>query len=362
MKRFLLAGLSLALLLVLVQAGAAKPQPNKMKQTAKPIWTLAMDGSRVAYISGGRVHVWNVTTGATSVVKGKYPSTGKYSKNYGEVAIAGKRVALITRFVIGNTKETSERLYTAPVGGWAHQLKSAFHSHNSEGGLFGGTITGVVGSGNVLAVSSWKANGAVSTVEQLSLVTPTRLRAIVTGPDAIVSESADGGRIAVLTPGSPPTVGIYSAGGKLLHQVIPAGNVAEIALSGNRLVVLPRPDWSPVTGLSGGKTLEVYDWTTGALVHTWPVAASTPNRLPGHLAVYRRLAVYAVDPRFAAPRTLHLLDLTTGKDVVIARATGSGYDSHDAAIGPRGFVYAVNNGHHGKLVFAPMAKLLAMVS
>ena len=242
------------------------------------------------------------------MIGGNYPSFHKYgSTNNGDVAIAGRRVALVTRFVLGNSEETTERLFTARLGGAAHQIKSAFHV-DSGSGWSGNTIQGLVGSGHVLAVSSWKSDGTVATHRQLSLVTPSRLRTIVGGPGSIVSGSADGAHIAVLrTPGTH-TVGVYSAGGKLLREITPAGNAAidgvntpEIALSGHRLVVLTWPTFDPVKGFSGpGKTVEVYDWTTGKLVHTWPVATKTPNRLPGHLAVYGRLAVYAVDPRFAA--------------------------------------------------------------
>src|SRR5256885_2082664 len=148
-------------------------------------------------------------TGPTSVISGTYPSNHKAGADKGEVAIAGKRVALITRFVSGNSYDTTERLHRAAR-----------------------------------------------------------------------------------------RVGARAEAGAPLREIAPT-SAREIALSGRRLVVLTET-----------KTIEVYDWTTGALVHTWPVAATTPNKLPGHLAVYGKLAVYAVDPRYAAPRQLHLLDLT----------------------------------------------------
>ena len=79
--------LTAALLFFSTQAGAAKPQPNRVKHTAEPIATLALDGVRVAYVSEGRVHVWNVLTGATSVISGTYPSNHKAGADKGEVAI-----------------------------------------------------------------------------------------------------------------------------------------------------------------------------------------------------------------------------------------------------------------------------------
>ena len=134
MTESVLALLVFALLVASAQAGAAEPQPGKVKQTARPVQVLAMDWPRVAYMmSGRRVGVWNVATGATSLIKGNYPSNGRnFGYGSGEVAIAGKRVALITRFVIGNTMQTQERLYTASVDGSAHQLaKKTNHSSYS---------------------------------------------------------------------------------------------------------------------------------------------------------------------------------------------------------------------------------------
>jgi hypothetical protein len=265
-RRLLAAGLLLVGLLVLsTQAGATKPQPNKAKRTAKPIWTLAMDGPRVAYTSGGRVYVWNVVTGATSAVKGKY-SNAEHKVNAAEIAIAGKRVAWIKRQDFGNT-EAGGKLYTAPIAGRARLLKQTYvFGRNDSCQATGSWIGGAVGSGKVLAVSTWKSDGTVSSEERLSLITATRLQPIVTGPGAIVAASADGGRIAVLRstaawpvddpapPTTQPTVGIYSADGTLLREIvldtpIPPPVPLEsgcslsttfnsLALSGNRLVVL----------------------------------------------------------------------------------------------------------------------------
>ena len=101
------------------EAGAAKPHANKVKQAPSRIWTLAMDGSRVAYTSGGKIRVWNTATGATSVVGGRYGSpknSALVDNTASELAIAGNRVAWIKRRFIGNT-EASEKLYTATLGG-----------------------------------------------------------------------------------------------------------------------------------------------------------------------------------------------------------------------------------------------------
>lgn len=374
MRTLRLVGLLLAPALVLFSApaGAAKPQAQKEKRTGKPVQALAMDGSRVAYMRTDRkVAVWNLSTGATTVVKGTYPNRGaKFGVGAGEVAIAGNRVALITRFLTGNSQQAQERLYTAKLGGTAHQLgKLTNHYTNPQdgepdGGLSSGSwIAGAVGSGKVLAVSSWKSNDSVPSQERLSLVTPTGLHPIVTGAGAIVAAWADGDHIAVFNSTrawpadevSPttlaPTVDIYSSAGSLLGQVAVSSSAAGVALSGDELVVLTEtiPQPGSLTAM-----LQVYDWKTGALLNTWPVAV-------GHVPPVARIAVYGQFAAVEGSSKLHLVDLKTGKDDAIAPSSRIGCP---AALGPRGLVYAVNTSFSGpgKLVFVPTAKLLALVS
>ena len=371
MTRLLKLGLSLvAVLIVLsIQAAAATTPAVKIKQTKGPIATLAMDGPRVAYASGKKVYVWNTVTGATTLLK------GKYSSHTAEVAIAGTRVALITRYVIGNSFQTTERLFAGSVTSPERLLASGTHAAILDNGVptswYGRWIAGAVGSGKVLAVGTWwSARDGTCTGQKLNLVSSGGLKQIVVGPGAIISQSADSGRIAVLRSEeawpmygqstaleTPVTVGIYSTSGALLKEIAP-GSAEEIALTGDRLVVLTETN-----------TLEVYNWKTGALVHTWPTAVTGRDRA-GHLAAYGQLAVYRVDPRSAAAPTLHVMRLTTGKDVVLATGRGSGYYSRDAAIGPRGLVYSITYREHarsgtperGKLVFVPLAKVLRAVS
>jgi hypothetical protein len=332
-----------------------------------------MDGSRVAYMKADRrVAVWNLATGATTVIKGSYPSKGSGfgQGGRGEVAIAGKRVALITRFVTGNSQQTQERLYTASLGRPAHELgKVTNHFTNPQdgepdGGLSDGTwLAGAVGSGKTLAVSTWSSNNTVTSHERLSLVTPGGLRSIAMGPGAMVAESADHGHVAVLRSAaawpaedvSPattaPTAGVYSSTGTLLHEIALDGGASALALSGKQLVVLTQTIPKPGSLVS---KLQVYDWTTGALLHTWPVALGHSSPSADRLATYGRLA--AVE----GPSRLRLVDLDTGKDVSFAPTSRL---CCPPAIGPHGLVYAVDKSFKGpgKLVFVPTAKLLAAV-
>lgn len=379
----LAAALSLALLVPLVQGeAAAKPVPVRVKHTGGPVSKLAMDGPRVAYLMGrgGPVYVWNVVTGATSVTS--------YGVDAAQLAFAGKRIAWIKRQDFGNTEE-GEKLYSGPVAGRAHLLKRGYlFSRDDAAHTSGGWIGGVVGSGEVLAVSTWTSQGTVSSDERLSLITPTRMRPIVTGPGAIVAESVNGGHIAVLrstaawpadepaTPATDPTVGIYSVHGSLLREIVlretippptpsecgcsPSTVQNSVALSGNQLVVLTVTYPQPGGGASQGTTtLQVYDWTTGSLVHTWPVAFTpyASNSAPP-LSAYGRFA--AVEGR-----QLHVIDLATGKEILLAPASGTG---SPAVIDARGLVYTPGpNGPYayngpGKIVFVPMANLLTAAS
>lgn len=369
--------LSLALLVAFVQVGTARPQPTKVKPTAKRLLRLAMDGPRVAYMMrNGRVGVWNVVTGASLVVKsGDYASDGYGFGRDSEVAIAGKRVAMIARSDgVGIHDYRAEWLYTAPLGGsarWLGLVSSHSHDEGVCGYSSGDWIAGVVGSGKTLAVSTWKSSGWVTTDERLRLITPTGLRTVATGPGAIVAQSASGSRIAVLRsndawPGStgaattPPTAGIYSTKGALLSEIPlnipkPCGGgpytIIRLAISGRSLAVLRMtiPPSGPRTS-----TLDVYNWTTGALLHSWPLELNQGIRTGDRLSVYGRIAV--IEGLFKP----QLIDLTSGKEVTIAASR----PGSPATIGSRGLVYAVNlhkGSHYGKLVFVPTAKLPAIL-
>jgi hypothetical protein len=359
-----------ALLVGSAQASAGRQQSNRVEKTAAPVWTLAMDGSRVAYASGGRIHVWNTATGATSVVRGVYGGTHPgVDEVAAQVAIAGKRVAWIQRKGIGNT-EAKEKLYTASLGGKAHLLAQSYrYGRDDFSHVTGGWIAGLVGSGKTLAVSTWKTDRGVAGDEQLNAITPTRLRPIASGPGALVAEAADGGHIAVLESGtdawphdssraeSPtPSVDVYSAGGTLLRRVTltppaPESNGVQIALAGDRLVAL-RTSLHQPSG-PANVTLEVYDWTTDELLDTVPVGIEKYTGTVS-FAVYGHLA--AVE----GPYRLHLVDLGSGKDVTIAPAS---HTDSPPALGPRGLVYTLNPHYNGpgKLVFVPMSRLLAAV-
>src|SRR6185437_4000402 len=110
--------------LLSAQAGSARVEGKTTKNTTHPIWAVAIDGSRIAYSSGGLVHVWNLATGKTSSVRGKY-GNALHTANASQLAIAGRRVAWIKDQGFGNTEE-GEKLYIASVGGKARQIMHVY--------------------------------------------------------------------------------------------------------------------------------------------------------------------------------------------------------------------------------------------
>jgi hypothetical protein len=365
MRTLLKLSLSFAAVLLLAVPAATGTAPGgRVKQTHNPITTLAIDSARIAYASGGKVYVLNVRTGATTLMQ------GSYNRHTAEVAIAGKRVAWITRYAVGNSEQTSESLFTGSLTTRGRLLASgrrtAILSEGVPVAWQGRWIAGAVGAGYTLAVSTWWSSAdGTCTAQRLNLISPDGLHQIATGPGAIVAASAIPGNagfgyIAVLrseemwpdgAPTPAVTVGVYAFSGRLVREITPS-SAQEIALTKNELVVLTKT-----------KTLEVYDWRkSGTLLHTWPIAADTPNLRPGHLAAASGVAVYSVDPRRAGSRKLHVVGLATGKDIVLATGNGAGYYARDAAMSPYGLAYAINYRDHGKLVFVPMAKLVAKVS
>lgn len=357
MKGLRLAGLGLAILLLATEAGPAQAKQAAAKKAGAPIWALAIDGARVAYARSGRIYVWDTATGATSVVKGNY-SNGKHTVNASQLAIAGNRVAWIKDQQFGNTEE-GENLYTATVGGTAHQLKHVYRYDIDDATLTkGGWIEGVVGAGKHLAVSTWKSNGTTATDQELGLVTGKGISPLAGGAGAIVSEAVDSGHIAVLSSSpwaTSTSASIYSVTGEQLAQ-ISLGAASQIALTGNVLAVLtPAPT----------PTIEIYDWTTGMLEHTWPaVGASTmpvgPHQV-GHVEASGGRVLYSVYTGYVGgSERLHVLDPASGKDAVVQRVPGYG-NLNGWAVGSRGLVYAIDSGKSGKLVFVSTAKLEALL-
>jgi hypothetical protein len=354
--------LVLAVLLIalgLLSSAAGTATGTKVKRAPGPIRALAMDGSRVAYDvanprgsgSGNKVLVWNLLTGKVTKVSGKRTDQADTtSTGYGvrELAIAGNRVAWIINQ--GGNTESDDYLCTSSVASPKEQKLAEAMRSGPDQSSPGDWITGLVGSGNVLAVNRWNVdeNGSV-TRARLDLIRTNRLARIAAGPATILAQSADAGRIAVLR--SDGTVGVYSTAGKLVLTVTPSPT-KKIALHGKYLVVLTTT-----------RKLEVYDSHTGSRLKTLPVRGHA-QAAPQNLDVEANLAVYTVWP------DVRIVNLKTRKDRVIGHMRGFYfYDRVFAQIEPAGVVYAGNVRNRpvkwsetGTVVFVPFARVTAAVS
>ena len=359
LSNWLLMALLPVLLVFVVPAAAGTTPPTRSTPTSGEITGLAFAGSEVVYgvrpygVAYQSVRVWNVVTGKVSIVHRRGGGAG--------FAVATGRIAWIARG--GSPSETDETLITTPfprlrLKAAAGAVRGDDHEAACENGDW---LSGVVGSGQTIAVSRWTTT-PTNTVSnaRLSLVGPSGMKQIVSGPGAIVAESIDAGRIAVVRSmalwpshyrlsGGDGSIGVYSTTGKLLYEVR-KGTAKEAALSGNTLAVLTTTN-----------RIEVYNAKTGRFVRSWQV----PLRA-AHLDVQGAIAIYSAYPVYAGRRGLHALQLQTGKDRVLARGVGP-YpytQGDDAQIDRLGVAYAINQWPgtpRSHVVFMPMARVLAAV-
>jgi hypothetical protein len=361
LSKWLLVALLPLVLVLVVPAAAGKLPPTRSVPTSGEVTGLAFDGARVVYgirpygVANQSVHVWNVLSGRGSVIHRRGGGAS--------FAVATNRVAWIARG--GSPSETDEYLLTTPLPRLHLRQVAVAARHDSEYEAppeEGDWLSGLAGSGNVIAVSSWTTGSANSISNgRLSLVGTRALKPIVSGPGAIVAESVDAGRIAVVRSmalwpshyrlsGGAGSVGVYSTSGKLLVEVN-RGTAKEAALNGNSLAVLTTTN-----------RIELFNAKTAAFVRSWAV----PVRA-AHLDLQDGIAIYSVYGEYAGPRSLHALQLKTGKDVSLGRGVGP-YpytQGDDGQIDRLGVVYVVNKWPgtpRGHIVFVPMARVLAAVS
>ena len=170
------------------------------------------------------------------------------------------------------------------------------YDHSYEGANYevGGWLSGLVGSGNVIAVSTWTTRAPTTAVSNaaLRLVGTSRLKTIVSGPGAIVAESLDGGRIAVVR-----SMALWPSNSRAERRGLAApastrraascsfevnrGTAKEAALDGDRLAILTTRN-----------TLEPLPRENGAFIWSWPV----PLRA-AHLDLEGGIAIYSAYPR-----------------------------------------------------------------
>jgi hypothetical protein len=370
--------LTAALLFLFVFPSAAKTPVERSARTESPVENFTMNGLLAAYSTdtpGLRILTWNVLTGRKKLMSGI--RTQDESLQIAGLAVAGNRVAWISASA-GNT-EYNEHLFTSSLAKPKERLLAGsqrFASGECPGDprcVYGTWIHGLVGTGRLFAVSRWttEVKGGVESVsnERLNTIESSGLHQLVSGPGAIVAQSADSGRIAVLRPAgiidesqrySGSSIGIYDARGRLVRELLPPasdlvragqGRMVEVVLSGDYLGVL-----------TVRSRLKLYNWRSGKLLHNW--------RLPpgaGHLDIYGQLATYLVT-HSTTSLTLHLRQLQTGRDVIFRRLSQppATLGFVGVAIEKPGLAYAWDGCKgqdcYGNLRFVPMARVLAGVS
>jgi hypothetical protein len=361
----------IALVLLVVSAaviGTARGQTDERRPAlgserrlavAGELRLLAMDGGRVAYDLAGdplaksrerrcnRVRVWTIATGRTVTVSGRRTCTADSTSTGAgvrELALAGSRVAWIMN--VGGNTESDDELYAASLARLRERrLASAFRHGDVDCVLTGRWLGGLVGDRALLVYNAWTTAAAdagqagscamKATSGALRRISGAKTSPIAAGTDVLVASDADAGRIAVLRRDGG--IALYSPGDVLLRTF--AAGALELALAGNFLAVLTR------TG-----TLEISSVRTGALVRT----LGAP-RGAAHLDAASGVAAYAVG------RRLHVVQLRTGKDVVLAAGRRS---IVDVAVENPGVAYGYNLpssrrlGPRARIVFVPMARVL----
>lgn len=293
------------------------PQPVTGVFAGGPVQKLAADAGRVAYASCGRINAWSADTGATAEIAGRTDLCWRAlarPAHVGSLAIAGERV-LWWWADLGLGFRWS--MQEATIGAQPVKLADGF---GNLGGTPGGGTGTAVGSGSLLAMSSWAlhvGNGRGVDQQSIERVDPggCPCPAISTSPGPYTPLDVDQGRIVV--SGTNETRVLAYDGTVLLSVPVPT---LAAQLDGSRLVI------------AAGSQLRVYDARTGDLMATWPVPASPI----GH-----DCDVYA-DPScdFGSPLTqvaledvahglaayvyagqVHLLRLSDGADRVVAYGT-----------------------------------------
>ena len=151
------------LLAVTVPASAAAGPAARVKNTNGWIESVAMDGARVAYAVQGegpsctKVFVWNVRTQGGALVSGK-GTCGADSTSTGggvtEIAVAGTRLAWIVNE--GGNTESADTLYTASLPApHERRVANAVRTGNVDGTLTGSWLSGLVGSGDRIALNQF---------------------------------------------------------------------------------------------------------------------------------------------------------------------------------------------------------------
>ena len=315
-----------------------------------PLGALALDGPFAVYVLGNKdgrgcqlgesVYRLDLATGRSRVVSGHFTcSEPQTSTGAGieTVAAAGARTAWLLNEG-GNTESDDILFASTATAGKEKVLARASRTGAAPPATTGTWIGGLVADGTRISYATWTTTGtqAVRT-SALWRVSGGGAHVLARGSGAVVSASAEAGRVALLR--SDGTVAVYGLNGPLL-QTISVGPAHAVALDGDAVAVLTK-----------ARTVEVYDRLTGALRHTWPIASG-----PGpQFAASGDVAVYVTW------RSIHAVNLLTGRDAVVATAKRA---IDHADLDRAGLLYDYNltwTANAGRIVFTPFTRIAAAV-
>jgi hypothetical protein len=346
----------------LVQAASAREAktPHTLLATKTRIRAFAQDSSRIAWI-GAKWHVDVRGTGRkpkTLLVGTAHP----YPQNSGvpsQLAIAGARV-LWTRHGGGNLFESSVWVRKA---GARRAAKLVFIASSVREGGPGSYFGPVVGVGSTLAYAAvdyecvdendcsqlaeqpspsngvFRVNGTTR-ITQLPVVVPAASELAVSGnriallPAPEQAAATDLARVTSPPPAPPGTpVEIRDATtGDLIAQFTPPGTVSALALSGSVAAVVDRLG-------NGATAIERYDPTTGTLLgvaqFAFDVGAVGPLSASGDQLV------------FAVGNDIEAMDGTTGQERTLATSPGRPIG---LSVAGKRVAWAVNVHGHGRVL------------
>lgn len=352
-------GVALAASVAVQAAGAREAKaPHTLLTTKTRIRAFAQDSSRIAWI-GAKWHVDVRGTGRkpkTLLVGTAHP----YPQNSGvpsQLAIAGARV-LWTRHGGGNLFESSVWVRKA---GARRAAKLVFIASSVREGGPGSFFGPVVGVGSTLAYAAvdyecvdqndcsqlaeqpspsngvFRVNGTTG-IAQLPVIVPAATELAVSGNRIALLPAPEQVSATQLTnPSSPPSappgtpVEIRdSTTGSLVAQFTPPGTVRALALSGSVAAVVD------VLG-DGTTNIERYDTLTGALIGTTAgIAAGDSLSLSGNTLVFS-----------VGGRKIEAMDADTGAQRVLAVSPGAPIG---LSVAGKRVAWAVNVHGHGRVL------------
>lgn len=376
----LLAGLAVAIALPSASSSSRPPVLQARTLTVHvsaavigsslgPVGGIALDGTQAAYVRGvavsrscalgQRLYRWDLASGKTSPLSGAstcaQPTTST-GVGISQIALADSHAAWLVSSG-GNLESDADLFASTTSAGRDKHITSAvtYWDGQSCSTDTGTAINGLVSDGSSITYATWSIEaGGTVTGSSLWRISGSSVRLIAGGSGVVVAASADGGRVALLR--TDGTIAIYGSDGTLLQTIAGAASVGcsccfeqNVALTGGLVAVVTAPQ----QGAPG--RIDVYDRTSGALLHSWTKAV----RQVWKLDAYAGIAVYA------GGSNVHALDLRTGKDVVVARAARA---VDGVRLDRAGLLYFLNlawsakNGQDGKLVFVPYRTIAAKLA